>query len=209
MVVKLFVVDPHTIYRRGLVACLEGLPEVDSVDQAGSVRDAWESPALFDADLVLVDHVMPGGPDFVGAVGESTGARVIVCSSHCAEDVVLAALQSGAVGVLRKDTLTTDSLATAVRAAANGTGVVTPDLLRDLLDGLGAGGDGRPVVARLTDREQQVLTLIAEGHPTREVAEQLCYSERTVKNVLHDVVTKLNARSRSQAVAHAVREGLI
>ena len=205
---NLFVVDPHTIYRRGLVACLEGLPEVTSVHQAESVRDAWESPPLFESDLVLVDHVMPGGPDFVGAVGESTGARVIVCSSHCAEDAVLAALQAGAVGVLRKDTLTTDSLATAVRAAANGTGVVTPELLRDLLDGLAAGID-RPVVARLTDREQQVLSLIAEGHPTREVAEQLCYSERTVKNVLHDVVTKLGARSRSQAVAHAVREGLI
>jgi DNA-binding NarL/FixJ family response regulator len=206
--VNLFVVDPHTIYRRGLVACLEGLPEVTSVHQAESVRDAWESPPLFESDLILVDHVMPGGPDFVGAVGESTGARVIVCSSHCAEDAVLAALQAGAVGVLRKDTLTTDSLATAVRAAANGTGVVTPELLRDLLDGLAAGIE-RPVVARLTDREQQVLSLIAEGHPTREVAEQLCYSERTVKNVLHDVVTKLGARSRSQAVAHAVREGLI
>jgi len=206
--VNLFVVDPHTIYRRGLVACLEGLPEVASVHQAESVRDAWESPPLFESDLVLVDHVMPGGPDFVGAVGESTGARVIVCSSHCVEDAVLAALQAGAVGVLRKDTLTTDSLATAVRAAANGTGVVTPELLRDLLDGLAAGIE-RPVAARLTDREQQVLSLIAEGHPTREVAERLCYSERTVKNVLHDVVTKLGARSRSQAVAHAVREGLI
>jgi len=206
--VNLFVVDPHTIYRRGLVACLEGLPEVTSVHQAESVRDAWESPPLFESDLVLVDHVMPGGPDFVGAVGESTGARVIVCSSHCVEDAVLAALQAGAVGVLRKDTLTTDSLATAVRAAANGTGVVTPELLRDLLDGLAAGIE-RPVAARLTDREQQVLSLIAEGHPTREVAERLCYSERTVKNVLHDVVTKLNARSRSQAVAFAVREGLI
>ena len=205
---NLFVVDPHTIYRRGLVACLEGLPEVTSVHQAESVRDAWESPPLFESDLVLVDHVMPGGPDFVGAVGESTGARVIVCSSHCVEDAVLAALQAGAVGVLRKDTLTTDSLATAVRAAANGTGVVTPELLRDLLDGLAAGIE-RPVAARLTDREQQVLSLIAEGHPTREVAEQLCYSERTVKNVLHDVVTKLGARSRSHAVAHAVREGLI
>ena len=141
---KLFVVDPHTIYRRGLAACLEALPEVESVHQAGSVRDAWESPPLFDADLVLVDHVMPGGPDFVGAVGESTGARVILCSSHCSEDAVLAAIQAGAVGVLRKDTLTTDSLASAVRAAANGTGVVTPDLLRDLLDGLAANGIDRP-----------------------------------------------------------------
>ena len=211
---KLFVVDPHTIYRRGLAACLEALPEVASVHQAGSVRDAWESQPLFESDLVLADHLMFEGrafrgPDFVGAVGETTGARVILCSSHCSEDAVLAAIQAGAVGVLRKDTLTTDSLASAVRAAADGTGVVTAELLRDLLDGLAANGLDRPVAARLTDREQQVLSLIAEGHPTREVAERLCYSERTVKNVLHDVVTKLNARSRSQAVAHAVREGLI
>jgi DNA-binding NarL/FixJ family response regulator len=207
-VLKLFVVDPHTIYRRGLAACLEGLPEVDSVGHADGVRSAWEDEALFAADLVLVDHAMPGGAEFVGAVREATGAKVVVCSSHCTEESVLAALQAGAVGVLRKETLTTDSLASAVRAASNGTGVVTSELLRDLLDGL-APDDGKPTPARLTDREQQVLSLIAAGHPTREVAQQLCYSERTVKNVLHDVVTKLNARSRSQAVAHAVREGLI
>jgi DNA-binding NarL/FixJ family response regulator len=206
---KLFVADPHTIYRRGLAACLEALPEVDSVGQAGSVRQAWEDEALFASDLVLVDHAMTGGGDFLGAVGEATGASVVVCSSLCSEDAVLAALQAGAVGVLRKETLTTESLASAVRAAADGTGVVTSELLHDLLDGLGPNGHGKPAVARLTDREQQVLSLIAEGHPTREVAQQLCYSERTVKNVLHDVVTKLGARSRSQAVAHAVREGLI
>lgn len=64
-------------------------------------------------------------------------------------------------------------------------------------------------LSRLTEREQRVLTLIAGGHAIREVAEQLCYSERTVKNVLHDVPTKLNARTRSQAVAYAVKEGLI
>ena len=208
MGVKLFVVDPHTIYRRGLAVCLEGLPEVESVGQAAGVREAWEDPALFAADLVLVDHVMPGGPDFVGAVGEAVRAPVVVCSSHCSEEAVLAALQAGAVGVLRKDTLTAESLASAVRAAVDGTGVVTSELLRDLLDGI-AQSDDRPAQARLTEREQQVLSLIAAGHPTREVAEQLCYSERTVKNVLHDVVTKMGARSRSQAVAHAVREGLI
>src|SRR5215207_8645206 len=182
--VKLFVVDPHTIYRRGLAACLEGLPEVQSVGQAG------------------------GGRDFIAAVGEAAGTAVVVCSSLCSEEAVLAALQAGAVGVLRKETLTTESLASAVRAAVSGTGVVTSELLHDLLDGISQNGD-RPAAARLTDREQHVLSLIAEGHPTREVAQQLCYSERTVKNVLHDVVTKLGARSRSQAVAHAVREGLI
>jgi DNA-binding NarL/FixJ family response regulator len=206
---KLFVVDPHTIYRRGLAACLEALPEVRSVGQAGSVRSAWEDEALFEADLALIDHAMPGGLDFLSAVGESTGAAVVVCSSLCNEESVLAALQAGANGMLRKETLTTESLASAVRAAADGTGVVTSELLHELLDGLSPDGFDKPAAARLTDREQQVLALIAAGHPTREVAQQLCYSERTVKNVLHDAVTKMGARSRSQAVAHAVREGLI
>jgi DNA-binding NarL/FixJ family response regulator len=185
------------------------LPDVDSVGHAESAQDAWADSALLGADLVLIDHVMPGGSDFVGAVAETTGAHVVVCSSHCTEDAVLGALQAGAVGVLRKDTLTTDSLASAVRAVTSGSGVVTPELLRDLLDGLARDANGKPAAARLTDREQQVLALIAAGHPTREVALKLCYSERTVKNVLHDVVTKMGARSRSQAVAHAVREGLI
>jgi DNA-binding NarL/FixJ family response regulator len=207
--VKLFVLDTHTIYRRGLVACLDLLEEVESVADTESVRDAWEHPALFAADLVLMDPSLPGGGDFVGAVREATGAGVIVCSSDTGHETVVHALKAGALGFLRKDELTPESLAAAIRAAANGTSVVTPELLDSLLPVNGKAGDDRPVAAKLTDREQQVLSLIAAGHPTREVAEELCYSERTVKNVLHDVVTKLNARSRSQAVAFAVREGLI
>jgi DNA-binding NarL/FixJ family response regulator len=208
--VKLFVLDTHTIYRRGLVACLDLLEDVESVAGADTVREAWEHPALAAADLVLVDPALPGGGEFVAAVRDSTGARVLVCSSDGGQEAVLGALQSGAVGYLRKDELTPESLASAVKAAASGTGVVTPNLLEHLLAHLPENGSAqRPVAATLTDREQQVLSLIAAGHPTREVAQELCYSERTVKNVLHDVVTKLNARSRSQAVAFAVREGLI
>jgi DNA-binding NarL/FixJ family response regulator len=202
--VNLFVLDPHTIYRRGLVACLQLMPEVESVGHAGGVAEARQEPALRDADLVIVDPAASDGGAFIGSVD----ARVMVCSSDCTEESVLSALQAGAVGYLRKDTLTTETLGAAVRAAASGTGVMEPELLGNLLKGVSLDS-GRPAVARLTDREQQVLALIAAGHPTREVAEQLCYSERTVKNVLHDVVTKLNARSRSQAVAFAVREGLI
>jgi DNA-binding NarL/FixJ family response regulator len=210
--VKLFVLDTHTIYRRGLVACLDLLDDVEAVAGAESVRDAWEDPALHASDIVLLDPKLPGGTDFLTAVHETTGARVIVCSSDGGQEAVVSALQAGAVGYLRKDELTPETLATAVKAAANGTGVVTPDLLEHLLANHQANAEAaaaRPVAAKLTDREQQVLSLIAAGHPTREVAQELCYSERTVKNVLHDVVTKLNARSRSQAVAFAVREGLI
>jgi DNA-binding NarL/FixJ family response regulator len=113
-----------------------------------------------------------------------------------------------------EQTLTRETLAAGVRATLNGTGVVTPELLVTLLSGIFRVS--RDVLepkgltlSRLTRREQQVLSLIAEGHPTREVALKLSYSERTVKNVLHDIVVKLNVRTRSQAVACAVREGLI
>jgi DNA-binding NarL/FixJ family response regulator len=208
--VKVFVVDPHSIYRRGLAASLELLDGVETVGHAGSIRESWDHPQLLAADIVILDQAMDGGRDFITAVSESTDARVVVCSSDTTEDAVLATIQAGAVGFLRKDTLTPERLAAAVQAAANGTGVVASDLLTSLLRSISPDSlESKPATARLSDREQQVLALIAAGHPTREVAEQLCYSERTVKNVLHDVVTKLNARSRSQAVAFAVREGLI
>ena len=209
---KLFVLDPHTIYRRGLTASLELLDAVGGVADAESVREAWESAELFDAELVILDHAIPGGGEFISAVTEATGASVLVCTSDCSHASVLAAMQAGAIGILRKDTLTIEGLAAAVQAAASGAGVVTPEVLGSLVRSVAAGTNGNGHAhahAKLTDREQQVLSLIAAGHPTREVAQQLCYSERTVKNVLHDVVTKLNARSRSQAVAFAVREGLI
>jgi DNA-binding NarL/FixJ family response regulator len=173
------------------------------------MREAWEHPGLFASELVIVDPAQTGGMDFVGAVREATGARVIVCTSDDSPHTVISAMQAGAVGFLRKDEMTPESLSSAVSAAANGTGVMTSELLGRLFEGGGAALAEKPVAAKLTDREQQVLSLIAAGHPTREVAEELSYSERTVKNVLHDVVTKLNARSRSQAVAFAVREGLI
>jgi len=131
--VKLFVLDTHTIYRRGLVACLDVLDDVESVSDAETVRDAWEHPQLRAADIVLVDPALSGGQEFVRGVREATGAGVIVCSTDGGQDAVLGALQAGAVGYLRKDELTPDTLASAVKAAAGGTGVVTPDLLEHLL----------------------------------------------------------------------------
>ena len=208
---KVFVVDSHTIYRRGLVASLELLDRVDAVSQADGVTRAREDPTLVDADVVILDTSIAGSHDFIAAVTQMSGAHVIACTAACDDDAVHGAIDAGAVGYLRKDTLTQDVLQAAVQAAEGGASVVGPELLNAMRRGAPVVEREPPrfAVPRLTDREQRVLGLIAEGHPTREVAEQLCYSERTVKNVLHDVVTKLNARSRSQAVAHAVRDGLI
>jgi DNA-binding NarL/FixJ family response regulator len=213
-VVKVFVLDPHSIYRRGLVACLSALDDVTSIGEAETVREAWARPELVSADVVLMDHDVAGGHDFIRALREKTGASVLVCSTRCDEQELLGAVQAGALGYLYKETLTPETLAASLRTAAVGAGVLAPELLgallrtiarvsREVLEPRGLS------LSPLTARERQVLRLVADGHPTREVARRLCYSERTVKNVIHDVVTKFNARSRSQAVAAAVREGLI
>jgi DNA-binding NarL/FixJ family response regulator len=212
--VKLFVLDPQSIFRRGLVSCIASMDDVESVADAGSVREALAHPALEEADVVLVDHDVSGGHEFIRKLRDSGSARVIVCSSGCDEHVVLSSVQAGAIGYLSKDTLTHEALAAGVRAAAAGAGVMTPEALGSLLRNVSRVSremlEPRGLsFSRLTTREQMVLRLVAEGHPTREVADRLSYSERTIKNVVHDVITKLNARTRSQAVAEAVRAGLI
>jgi DNA-binding NarL/FixJ family response regulator len=211
---KVFLVDPHSIYRRGLVACLEGVPEIESVTDAAAVEAAWASSGLLEADVVLVDHDLEDAHDFIRDLRERTDASVLVCSGRSDQRELLAAIQAGAVGYLWKETLTPDALVASLRTAVTGSGVLAPDLLGDLLRTI-ARAQNEMLEPRglslspLTVREQEVLRLVADGHPTREVAQRLSYSERTVKNVIHDVVTKFNARSRSQAVAAAVREGLI
>jgi DNA-binding NarL/FixJ family response regulator len=190
---KVFVAVPDPIYRRGLIACLEDVAEAESVADAD------------EADVVLVDNDLDDAHNFIRTLREGTGARVVVCSARSDQRELQEALAAGAVGYLWKETLTPDALVASLRTAATGSGVLAPDLLRSLATTQNEGLSLSP----LTVREQQVLRLVADGHPTREVAKRLSYSERTVKNVIHDVVTKFNARSRSQAVAAAVREGLI
>ena len=206
--VKVLVIDSHAIYRRGLVASLSLLDSVASVTEASAVRDASVHEALPDADVVIIDTSMPGGRDMVASVAAATDAHVIVCAAGSDDDSVLGAVEAGATSYLRKDLLTQDLLSATIKAVQSGAAVVAPAQLGMMLRGH-AMEPSPASGARLTKREQRVLALIAEGCPTREVAVELSYSERTVKNILHDVVTKLNARSRSQAVAHAVRDGLI
>jgi DNA-binding NarL/FixJ family response regulator len=204
--IAVFIVDPHSIFRLGLATCLEDLPFVGRVTGVGSVHAAWRHADLATSDVVIVDASAPDGLAFIRKAREAGQARLIASASSWQHADIVATMEAGAVSVLRKDTLTPESLEANVRATLQGAGVLPSDLLSGLLVAVRTG-DGRS--SRLTNREEQVLRLIADGHATREVAAELCYSERTVKNVLHDVVTKLGARTRSHAVAHAVRAGLI
>lgn len=210
----ILVLDPHGVYRRGVAACLAEVDEVREVIEAQTPPEAFAHPSLPDTDVIIVDPRPFGGAALVKRLVDATAGRVIACSVNRDASEVLEIIQAGASGYLWKETLTPEALAHGAVAAARGSGVLAPELLSDFMEGLSRVSrdllEPRGLsLSLLTVREQQVLSCVAEGLATREVALRLHYSERTVKNVLHDVVIKLNARSRTQAVAKAVRQGLI
>lgn len=140
--------------------------------------------------------------------------RTMLVLGTADETTVVAAAEAGVSGVLRRVDATRESLIAHIRRIAAGGGAVPADLVGSLLDEVGhlqrrsrfPRATGR---APLSEREIEVLRLVSEGFDTAAIADELCYSERTVKSVLHDVTTRLNLRNRSHAVAYAMREGLI
>ena len=211
---NVLVLEGHEIYRHGIAAALSAAPELGEIRTADSIAQAGEWDLLAGVDVVLVDVDLPGADDFLRRLRARPAPKALVCTRHDDQERVMACIEAGAIGFLSKDTLTPDKLVAAVRSVAAGSGVLAPELLGGVLQRISHASrtmlEPRGLtLSRLTAREQEVLRLLADGHATREVAEQMSYSERTVKNVLHDVVTKLNARTRSQAVAFAIREGLI
>ena len=144
------------------------------------------------------------------------GARTVLVASTLTGTSVLAAVDAGATAVLRRMEATADALAAAVCGAARGDGVMPPDLLGKLMATVGTAGlagqtatTGPRTFGGLTQRELHVLRLLADGFTTSDIARELCYSERTVKNAIQAFTSRLQLRNRSHAVAYAVRQGLI
>jgi DNA-binding NarL/FixJ family response regulator len=209
---RIFIVDPNAIFRMGMVCYLGSLSGIGMVAGCGTPEEAWAHEDLEGAELVMADLAVGQVGMFIGQVRQRIGRPVLVTTQCWDPDAVLEAVAANAIGVVCKDGLTAESLGVQVRAALHGAGVVPPQLLTTMADQSVTGdrdvnGFGRR--SGLTPRERAVLRLIADGRLTREVATELSYSERTVKTVLRDAVVKLGARSRSQAIAAAVREGLI
>jgi DNA-binding NarL/FixJ family response regulator len=141
-------------------------------------------------------------------------SRILLLVTRLDDRDLLAAVEAGVSGVIWRSEATAGNLAAAIRAAAAGEGTLSPDLLGRLLRQVGQLQ--RQVLAPrgltfsgLTERETSVLRLLAQGYDTAEVGRRLFYSERTVKNIIHDVTTRLELRNRAHAVAYAIREGLI
>jgi DNA-binding NarL/FixJ family response regulator len=201
---RTWVDDGNAIFRRGLVSCLDG----NGFVVAGQSSNLRPEPDLAKVDILLFD-VEGSGFRPALELARGTSARLVGLSSSPDEEKVLEVVAAGLAGLLIRAELTPERLLSTLRLVASGSGPLPPDLLARLCARL-AGEERRGALAgRLGRRELAVLRLLAEGGSTRDIAGQLCYSERTVKNIVHDALTKMNCRTRTQAVALATRQGVI
>src|SRR5690348_6079870 len=152
MPVRVLIIDPHAIFRRGLGACLEATSAVEAVSEHAEPEHALADPALLSADVVLLDDGLPDLDGLIGALRAATPARVLVCTAGSGAEHVVPALRAGAVGYLAKQALTPDALVSAVMAAATGSRVLAPDLMERLLatepDRTGPGRNGYALSTR-------------------------------------------------------------
>lgn len=190
----------------GVSSQLRGRAEVALLEDGA---DAPEAVAV-----VVVDDVDDDAVRTVKAIRLGGCTRVVVVATRLDDRGLLSAVEAGACALMRRSDALPDKLVQTVSRAAAGDGTVPPDLLGRLLEQIGLL-QSQVLAPRgltfsgLSEREIEVLRLISEGLDTNEVAGRLCYSERTVKNVLHDVTTRLRLRNRTHAVAYAMRNGLI
>jgi DNA-binding NarL/FixJ family response regulator len=204
--IHVFVAATDPVSRAGIASQLRGHHGVDMVDERQL------NPSV--VALVVADQMDEETAQVIRSLKRRGIERVVLVVTRVDDSGLLSALEAGARGVLRRSQATTDNLYQAVSAASGGEGALPPDLLGRLLDQVGrlqqqVLNPRGLTFAVLTDREIKVLKLLAEGLDTAEVGRRLFYSERTVKNIVHDVTSRLNLRNRTQAVAYALRQGLI
>lgn len=164
--------------------------------------------------VVVVDCVDDNALRELRNIKRTTSARMVLVASHLDDQHLVSAAECGVAGIIRRTDATPERLTNVIRAVARGEGSVPADLLGRLLEQVGRlqGQVLGPLglnVNGLAEREIEVLRLIAEGHETADIAAKLSYSERTIKNVLHGIISRLHLRNRAHAVAYALRQGLI
>lgn len=204
--VTTYVHGADPISQAGLVSQLRGRPEVRVVEEAGLDQAT--------VAIVVTEQIDEDSTRVLHALRRGDLPHLIVVATTIDDAGLVTAAEAGVAGLLRRRDATSENLIRVICRVQAGEGEVPGDMLGRLMSQLGRLQ--RQVLTPrgltftgLTPREAQVLRLVADGHDTAEIARELCYSERTVKNVLHDLTTRLQLRNRSHAVAYALREGLI
>jgi len=221
MTVRVVLCDDQALLRKGFRMILEAEGDMEIVGEAADGRDAVRLAALYAPDVVLMDVRMPvmdgiEATRAIAAAGDRT--RVLILTTFDLDEYAFSALRAGASGFLLKDVPPAE-LVSAIRTVARGDAVVSPRVTRRLLEeyadqlpdlsGAGSGADPHPALAGLTEREREVLLLVAEGLSNAEIAERLYVSEATVKSHVGRLLAKLGLRDRVQAVVFAFQSGLV
>ncbi len=209
----MLLVDDHKLVRQGVRAFLETLPDIVVVGEAGSGEEAVALLGEQVPDVVLMDLIMPGGMDGVEATRlirrASPHTQVIVLTSYHEDEHIFPALRAGALSYVLKD-IGPLELADAVRKAATGEAVLHPRVAARVIREIqGARTDAPNPFADLTDRELELLRLIADGLSNADIAARLVISEKTVKGHVSNILSKLHLADRTQAAVYAWREGLV
>lgn len=204
--IAVYVYAHDPISQAGLASQLRTRPEIQVVDH---------DVDLATVAVVVVDEVDEETARVVRAIQRTDGIpRVVLVVTRLDDAGMLAGVEAGACALLRRSEALPERLVESIRSAAIGDGSVPADLLGRLLEHVGrlqrqVLSPRGLTISGLTEREIEVLRLVADGLDTSEIAGSLAYSERTIKNIIHDVTARLNLRNRSHAVAYAVRQGLI
>ncbi len=206
--IRVMLVDDHAVVRSGLTAFLWAYEDLEPVGEASSGEEALARCSQFRPDVILMDLVMPGmdGAEATAAIRKRyPHIQVIVLTSFPEEDLVQKALKAGAIGYLLKN-VSADELAEAIRKAHAGRPTLAPEAAEALIH---ATRDHLQIGHDLTEREQEVLKLMVKGLNNQEIASELTISRSTVKFHVSNILSKLGASSRTEAVAIALQKGLV
>jgi DNA-binding NarL/FixJ family response regulator len=211
-VIRVLLADDQTLVRTGFRAILGAESDIEVVGEAADGREAIEQAALRRVDVVLMDIRMPG-TDGIEATRRivGTGPRILILTTFDVDELVYAALRAGASGFLLKDA-PADQLLTAIRVVAKGDALIDPAITRRLIADFSQRPPhrDRPAeLAELTDRELEVLRLVARGLSNAEIGRTLFVGEATVKTHVGRILRKLDLRDRVQAVVFAYECGLV
>ena len=208
--IRVLIADDHVLVRKGTAALLETEESIEVVGEASDGQEAVEQVERLQPDVVLMDLVMPqmDGIEATRRITESQpGVRILVLTSFAGDDKVFPALKAGAHGYLLKDAQP-EELVRAIREVHQGRSTLDSSVARKVLEQL-SRPSGRPLTAEpLTEREMEVLRLIAQGMSNREIADKLVISVATVRAHVSSILSKLQLASRTQAALYALREGL-
>ena len=206
--IRILIVDDHTIVRKGIRALLAEIEDIEVVGEATTGQEAIKQAESLNPDVILMDLVMPG-MDGVEAIRHISihqpKARILVLTSFTADDKVFPAIKAGALGYLLKDSDPAD-LVRAIRQVHRGEPSLHPSIARRVLQELSQPVPPSPAPEPLTDREVEVLHLLAKGLGNQEIAEQLVIAEVTVRTHVSNILSKLHLANRVQATLYALRE---